>query len=86
MKIMTEEYCQQCPFFIKEKGWMEDDHPYWKKHPDAKCMCETCPRKEICETEGPTQDLLVCFSENKDYLDKKVTESLKGDKNGRGKN
>lgn len=74
---MTPEYCTRCPFFMQEKGWLEDDDPFWAEHPDAECMCKTCPRREKCEAEGPVQDIFICFEENKGYLDRKVAESLK---------
>lgn len=76
MEVMTKEYCARCPFFLTEKGWMEEDNPYWKEHPEAECMCKTCPRRAKCEEGGPQQDLLVCFEANKSYLDKKVAESI----------
>ena len=61
MKIMAKEYCRQCPFFIEEKGWMEDNDAYWKEHPDSECMCKKCPNRAKCEESGPEQDAVVCI-------------------------
>ncbi len=59
MKIMTEEYCRQCPFFVEHIGYRGKDDPYWKEHP-AECACKECPDREHCEQYGP-KTLLECM-------------------------
>ncbi len=86
MKIMTKEYCLQCPLFNKKKGWLESDDKFWEENPGSGCMCKECPRKESCEAEGPQQDRQVCFAENSARLDAQIGESIKyqGVKVGKG--
>ncbi|KKN40506.1 hypothetical protein LCGC14_0732950 [marine sediment metagenome] len=60
MKVMTEEYCRQCPWFTEGIGYLGSDDPYWKSHPSA-CMCKMCPSRGKCEAEGPRQDAGDCL-------------------------
>jgi len=59
MRIMTREYCEQCPWFDHKLGWREPDDPYWKEHPH-KCACKECPDREHCEQYGP-KTILECI-------------------------
>ena len=60
MKIQTEEYCRQCPWYQPELGWLEDNDPYWETHKSG-CMCEDCPRRTRCESGEPEQDAGSCL-------------------------
>ena len=73
MKIMTEEYCRQCPWFIEGIGFLEASDPYWKQVPHAKCVCKKCPEKVNCETNGSKQDAIVCYFTSRGIQIKGVT-------------
>lgn len=60
MEVMTEEYCRQCPLFIEGIGYLEEDHPYWKEHPEAGCACKDCFKRKDCEANGSERDITVC--------------------------
>ncbi|MBA7678907.1 hypothetical protein ES703_87186 [subsurface metagenome] len=60
-KIMTEEYCRTCPFFNEHLDFLEQDDPYWGEHPELKCVCKDCPRREACEA-GANKDFLLCMA------------------------
>ncbi len=61
MKIMTKEYCERCPFFNHNLGYIEAGAPYWQKYP-ANCVCAKCPHRTECEQQGPRQ-LSECIKE-----------------------
>ncbi|MBA7567365.1 hypothetical protein ES708_09076 [subsurface metagenome] len=74
-EVMTEEYCRQCPWFMKELGWLDNADPYWQDH-DSKCMCKDCPNRQRCESQGAEQDILVCFEANRAVLEKNLETTM----------
>lgn len=71
MKIMTQEYCERCPWFNHSLGYLEDSD-YWESHKSG-CACQDCTYRQECEATGP-KDLLTCLVLGLDERRAKVLE------------
>lgn len=80
MEVMTREYCERCPWFDANLGYLEADHSYWESN-NSSCVCKDCFMRSECEITGP-KDSLTCVLLTEERIKKLInilpSESKKG--------